>query len=259
MILIVFALNILAALFFLDYVKSKRISAKDRNGSRKSTKRLNGPVDSFLKKAGICSLADKVFYVYVPVLAIAAGIPLTILWDTAGGIIILIFPSLASVLMLKSRKKRYDSVFQKNAYRIYKYITNQTNAGLRPSDALRSMHEVIEDKALAEVFVAACAEYSVTYDNGRLADSITENIDTPESRNFAMSIRDGLFESRNTDLMERLEQMMFNRYFAYIQRLTDSLKTRCLVTVILLCAVVVCMVLIPTVMEVQDALDSIFT
>jgi hypothetical protein len=74
-----------------------------------------------------------------------------------------------------------------------------------------------------------------------------------------MSIRDGLFESRDEQLLDRLEQMMFNRYFAYVQRMTDSLKTRCLVTVILLCSIIVCMILIPTIMDVQSALDSIFT
>ncbi|HPJ20801.1 MAG TPA: hypothetical protein PLH18_00435, partial [Clostridia bacterium] len=157
------------------------------------------------------------------------------------------------------RKRKHDSLFQRNAYRIYKYILNQIAAGVRPADALRNMHEVIEDRDLSKIFTEACAAYSVTYDNARLADDISKRIDTPESRNFTMSIKDGLFESRDEELLGRLEQMMFNRYFAYIQRMTDSLKTRCLVTVVLLCGIVVCMVLVPTIMDVQSALDSIFT
>ena len=74
-----------------------------------------------------------------------------------------------------------------------------------------------------------------------------------------MSIRDKLFETRDSELMERLEQLMFNRYFASIQRATDGVKTRCLITVVMLCSIIVVMVLIPTFLDVQNAMNSIFT
>lgn len=96
--------------------------------------------------------------------------------------------------------------------------------------------------------------------NGKLlANEITDKIDTPEARSFAMSIRDGLFENRDEKLMDRLEQLMFNRYFAYVQRMTDGVKTKCLITVVLLCLIIVGMILVPTIMDVQNALNSIFS
>ena len=81
---------------------------------------------------------------------------------------------------------------------------------------MKMMYEVVSEKKLRRVLMEACAKYSVTLENEVLSKEIMENIDTPEARSFAISIRDGLFESRDPRLMERLEQLMFNRYFRMI-------------------------------------------
>lgn len=258
MIFAIFLLNISAALIFLNHINAAKLkgvsSSKVKNG-----KVLFPGLSVRLKKAGVHSKADITFYILLPAVMIPMGLLSVIFVDTGGGLLLMVAPAFLSGLFLRLRKRRYDSVFQKNAYRIYKYILNQIAAGVRTVDALKSMHEVIEDRELSKIFTKACEAYSVSYDAVQLAEDISERIDTPESRNFTMSIKDGLFESRDEKLLDRLEQMMFNRYFAYIQRMTDSLKTRCLVTVILLCSIIVCMILIPTIMDVQSALDSIFT
>lgn len=260
MFIAIFILNTVAALFFLDYIRVGKLRA-NRKPENKIIKKsaITMKMKDTLQKAGIQSDADFVFYFILPLIMIPIGIISAVFIDPAGGFLLIAAPSVISAILIKARKKSYDSVFQKNAYRIYKYIQNQISAGVRPVDALRNMHEVIEEKKLAKIFTEACAEYSVSYDASRLADNITDRIDTSESRSFSMSIRDGLFETRDSRLIERLEQMMFNRYFAYIQRMTDSLKTRCLITVILLCSIIVAMILVPTIMDVQNALDSIFT
>lgn len=258
MIFAIFLLNISAALILLNYINAAKLKGVNPSKVKKGKVLFPGLSDR-LKKAGIHSKADTIFYILLPAVMIPLGLLTAVLVDAAGGVLLMAAPAFLSGVFLRIRKRRHDSAFQKNAYRIYKYILNQIAAGVRPVDALRNMHEVIEDRELSVIFTEACAAYSVSYDGVKLADDISQRIDTPESRSFTMSIRDGLFESRDEQLLDRLEQMMFNRYFAYVQRMTDSLKTRCLITVILLCSIIVCMILIPTIMDVQSALDSIFT
>ncbi len=258
MIIAILFLNLTAAVFFLDYIKALKVKGSKPSNAKKEKVRFPWLAGK-LRKTGIHSKADTVFYIMLPAAMIPSGILIAVLTDPAGGVLLMIAPAFLSGLFLRLRKRKHDSAFQKNAYRIYKYILNQIAAGVRPVDALKNMHEVIEDRELSKIFTEACAAYSVSYDAAKLADDISERIDTAESRNFTMSIRDGLFESRDEQLLGRLEQMMFNRYFAYVQRMTDSLKTRCLITVVLLCSIIVCMILIPTIMDVQSALDSIFT
>lgn len=258
MIILFFIINTFAAVLILDYRNIQKLSAQGMETSPK--RRIVFPkLIHRLEKAGITTKADILFYIGIPLLLIPVGVITAVFLKLGGGLILIFTPAAISLYMLKMRKKKYDSIFQKNAYRIYKYVLNQISAGVRPVDALKNMHRVIEDKELLKVFSEACASYSISFDSTKLANDILKKIDTPESRNFAMSIKDGLFESRDEQLLDRLEQMMFNRYFAYVQKMTDSLKIRCLITVILLCAIIVCMILIPTVMDVQRALDSIFT
>ncbi len=211
------------------------------------------------KKHGITQKSDVLLYMIMSLLGIIMGVAALIAGNFPASVILLLTPMTIVFFILMTRKKKVSSVFQKNAYKLYKYILNQASAGVRPSEAMKKMYDVVEEKKLKRNLMEACAIYSVSLDTDILAKAILENIDTPEARSFAMTIKDKLFESRDSNLMERLEQLMFNRYFAYVQRATDNIKTRCLIVVVLLCSVVVIMVLIPTMLDVQNALNSIFT
>jgi hypothetical protein len=254
MYLLSFIFNILAAYLAIYYSRLSRLVESPQANNKPQLGRYR----KIYKKTGLRKSADIAFYIFLPVLAFPVGIAVALITGYAGSLLLCVVPAVISIVLLKKRRNSEAALFQKNSYRIYKYVLNQISAGVRPSDALVTMYEVIDDKELKNRFSKACAAYSLTYDAVKLADDISEGTSSDEAKNLSMTIRDGLFESRDGDLLERLEQMMFNRYFTYIQKKTDSLKTRCLVTVVLLCMVIVAMILIPTVLDVQRALDSIF-
>lgn len=237
------------------------IKAKKNEGIRKvyEVPVMVAVVKTWFGKAGCRDTGEMVFYTVVPIIGVVLALVAFASGEVARGIIVLVMPVMISALLLAAKKNKNAVVFQKNSYKLYKYILNQVSAGVRPGDAIKSMYEVVEEKQLRKLLMKACAKYSVSMDNNVIAQGILDNIDTPEARSFAMSLRDGIFESRDDKLMQRLEQLMFNRYFAYIQRETDSVKTRCLITVVLLCSVIVIMILVPTFMDVQNALNSIFS
>ncbi len=257
MIFVYGLLNIVAVVFALNAYGISRIQ-----GKLPQLKNEPGVMDkafAIAGKYGVVQKSDALLYILMPFFGVITGIAALISGNISTAAVMLITPSAVVLFLLAARKKKATAVFQKNAYKLYKYIINQSAAGVRPSDAMKKMYEVVEEKKLRRILMEACAKYSVSLDTDILSREILENIDTPEARSFAMTIRDRLFESRDRKLMERLEQLMFNRYFAYIQRDTDNLKTRCLITVVLLCSVIVVMILIPTIMDVQNALNSIFT
>lgn len=257
MILLYFLLNIASAGLALTAYRVSVVKAQINKPGEISS------IMSFalrsLKKYGITQKSDIFLYMIMPFSGILFCIAALSYNRVMASLLLLVTPGLAVLLLLMARKKKAASIFQKNAYKLYKYILNQSAAGVRTSDALKKMYEVVEEKKLRLSLMEACAKYSVSLDTDVLSDEILNNIDTPEARSFALTIRDKIFESHEPGLVERLEQLMFNRYFAYVQRETDSVKTRCLITVVLLCSVIVVMVLIPTFLDVQNALNSIFT
>lgn len=257
MIILYAILNLTAAAFTLN-----AYSVSKTRGKIKKQRELSGLMEramKFTKKYGITQKSDIILYMLMPFIGVLMSITALLSNNTNAALILLFTPTAAVIFLLIARKKKAAVVFQKNAYKLYKYILNQAAAGVRPSDSMRKMYEVVSEKKLKRIMKDACAKYSVSLDTEILSGEITRSIDTPEARSFAMSIRDRLFETNDQELMERFEQLMFNRYFASIQRETDSVKTRCLVTVVLLCSVIVVMVLVPTFLDVQNALNSIFT
>lgn len=244
-------LNLMAAVFALN-----AYSVSITRGKIKRQRELPGITQLAMKmskKYGITQKSDVIIYMIMPFTGVVLSIAALLSANVSAAIILLFTPSASVLFLLVARKKKASTIFQKNAYKLYKYILNQAAAGVRSSDSMRKMYEVVSDKKLRRTLKDACAKYSVSLDTDVLAGEIIENIDTPEARSFAMSIRDKLFETRDSDLMERLEQLMFNRYFASIQRATDGVKTRCLITVVMLCSVIVVMVLIPTFLDVMYA------
>ena len=257
MIILYGILNMISAASALSaYSVSKARGKKVRSGELPEFLEKTAVI---FKKYGITQKSDVLLYVMMPFLGIFMGAAALIAGNVPASAILFLTPVISVILLMAARKKKAASIFQKNAYKLYKYILNQSYAGVRPSEAMKKMYEVVEEKKLRRNLMEACAKYSVSLDTDILARAILENIDTPEARSFSMTIRDKIFESRDSNLLERLEQLMFNRYFAYIQRATDNVKTRCLIAVVLLCSVVVVMVLIPTMLDVQNALNSIFT
>ncbi|MDX1357384.1 MAG: hypothetical protein R3232_00995 [Clostridia bacterium] len=257
MIIVYGLLNLTASLFALNAYNISRIRGK-KSISSEIPDFLYG-IRQIMIKYGITQWSDIILYISLPIAGIALGAAAAAIGNFPASIVLTLSPAAVVLFMLAARKRKAAHIFQKNAYKLYKYIMNQATAGIRPGEAMKNMYEVVEDVKLRNVLMKACAKYSISMNAGVLSGEILRNIDTPEARSFAMTIRDGLFESNDPGLMERLEQLMFNRYFAYIQRATDNVKTRCLASVVILCSVIVVMVLVPTILDVQNALNSIFT
>lgn len=257
MIVFYFLLNMASAVLAVIVYEVSLV--KEHAGRTGERNKIISAICSAAKKYGITKKSDIILYAIMPFTGILFCAAALFYGKAAASVLLLTTPVFVELILLTAKKKNAASVFQKNAYKLYKYILNQSAAGVRPSDAMKKMYEVVEEKTLRLTIMEACAKYSVSLDTDILSEEILNNIDTPEARSFALTIRDKIFESHEPELVERLEQLMFNRYFAYVQRATDSVKTRCLITVVLLCSVIVVMVLIPTFLDVQNALNSIFT
>lgn len=258
MIIVFLFLNMIPALFTVRFIAQKRLQPEIPKSKNRRSYGIQSSFSQFMKKQGCEDEKDVFFYTVTPMGGVLLGIFFAANGNFSAAMVFFIMPILIAASMLKIKKKNKQSGFQKNAYKLYKYILNQITAGVKPCEALKSMYQVVEDKELKCILVDACAKYAVSMNEDILAQEIIQNINTPEAISFAQSIKDRLFESRDHKLLERLEQLMFNRYFAYVQRMTDGVRSKCFVAVLILCVVIVVMILIPTFIDVGNAIDSIF-
>jgi len=158
----------------------------------------------------------------------------------------------------RKKEKELELSLQKYAYKIYKYLHNQISSGIKVTDAIKNVYEVINDNRLKNVLIRMAARYELTMDIDSALNEFRSVYDTHEAESFCVAIKQGILTGDNTELLARQEEIMFKKYFAYIQAETDSRKTRCLMAAVVFVAIIVIMILIPLIYDAAGALEKIF-
>jgi hypothetical protein len=151
-----------------------------------------------------------------------------------------------------------DMKFQKYVYKIYKYLHNQISAGVRVTDAIRTVHEVVEDKWLKGILIELAGGYELTCNIDAVLDKFKYNFSTHEADTLCIAIKMGITTGDNQNILGRQEEIMFKKYFNHIQAQTDSCRVKIAAVAMVFTAIMVVMLLIPVVSDVGDAMGKIF-
>lgn len=161
-------------------------------------------------------------------------------------------------LVIGAGKRKVNLKFQKYIYKIYKYLHNQISSGVKVTDAVKTVFEVIEDKQLRNVLIRLAARYELTMDIDNALEDFRSNFDIHEAETLCVALKQGVETGDNQELLARQEDVMFKKYFNYIQAETDSCKTRSLLAVVMFTAIVVIMIVVPLINDMYEAVGKIF-
>lgn len=161
-------------------------------------------------------------------------------------------------IFLIAKRKKINLIFQKNVYKIYKYLSNQVTSGVRPTDAIKSLHEVISDHWLKCILMEAAAQYELTYDIDKSLSFLKDILTANEADTLCIALKQGVETGDNINILNKQEEVMFNKYFAYIQSETDKTKIKIALSGVFFTAVLVMMLLIPIIIDFEEAIGKIF-
>lgn len=161
-------------------------------------------------------------------------------------------------MIISSGRRKINLRFQKYIYKIYKYLHNQISSGVKPTDAVRTVYEVIDDRELRGIMVRLAARYELTMDIDNALKEFRSNFDAHEAETLCIALKQGIDTGDNKELLARQEDVMFKKYFNYIQAETDSCRNRCVGAAAVYVAIVVVMIIIPMVSEIGQAVGKIF-
>ena len=250
--------NIGVGILFASYISGMKLFNYEKKVVNvKSDNRVNIFLNKLSKKLNIPTEKIKefgsivLFFFIVCILAvITSGI--------LKAAIILILCVICISLIKKAWEKKINDLFQKNAYRLYRYLISQIMAGVKPKDVIISMYKITEDNSLKKILTKASAAYSITLDGKTYANVIKSSIKTEDAKRFCMILEEDLLYIDNEDFLEKMEEMMFNRYFSYHQRKTDIIKRGCFAAVCVFMLIVIIMVALPLMNELVQGLKYIF-
>jgi Flp pilus assembly protein TadB len=160
--------------------------------------------------------------------------------------------------VIAANKRRENLRFQKHIYKIYKYLHNQISSGVKPTDAVRTVYEVTDDRELRSILIKLAARYELTLDIDLALEEFRSNFDNHEAETLCIALKQGIDTGDNKDLLARQEDIMFKKYFNYIQAETDSCRSRSVAAAAVYVAIVVVMIIVPMLDEVGQAVGRIF-
>lgn len=171
-------------------------------------------------------------------------------------VVVLINTVMESVISTGRRK--INLRFQKYIYKIYKYLHNQITSGVKPTDAVRSLYEVTDDKELGAILMRLAARYELTLDIDTALEEFRSNFDVHEAETLCIALKQGIDTGDNKELLAKQEDVMFKKYFSYIQAETDSCRSRSVAACAVFVVIVAVMIIVPMLMEVNQAIGNIF-
>lgn len=161
-------------------------------------------------------------------------------------------------IVVAGGRRRVNLKFQKYIYKIYKYLYNQISSGVKVTDAIRTVYDVIEDTELKKVLVRMAAVYELTLDIDAALVEFRSNFAVHEAETLCVALKQGIETGDNQDLLARQEDIMFKKYFNYIQAETDSCRNRSVAAAAVFIAIVVIMIIVPMLNDVSAAVGRIF-
>ncbi len=111
---------------------------------------------------------------------------------------------------------------------------------------------------LKDIFIRMAARYELTGDIDLSLEELRSTYEGEESDSFCVAVRQGILTGDNSKLLAIQEDIMFKKYFNYIQAETDSLKNKYLAVAVIFVAIIVIMIIIPMFLEAFGALGEVF-
>ena len=161
------------------------------------------------------------------------------------------------ILLISFRKQRV-MIFNKNAYRLYKFLHNQLSAGVQPKDCMASLHRIVQEPFLKKRLKALGSMYSQTLDFNIAFKEISTYYDGADVDAFKIAIQQGLEMGDNLNTIKKQETLMFSKYMNYLQLETNRQKTKTLLIVTIFCAIIIFMIGLPLLMELDQAIQLLF-
>ncbi len=131
-------------------------------------------------------------------------------------------------LLLQARIKERNRAFTANLYKIYAFLNNQISSGIKATDAVREIHDLVDDPKVREGFVNFTAAYELTLDIDRSLESLHASFGGFECEMLCVSIKQCIETGGAGKTLKKMEDMSFSKHFNLLQAATEKFKSRLL-------------------------------
>jgi Flp pilus assembly protein TadB len=112
-------------------------------------------------------------------------------------------------LIVYQKKREINKKFTRHVYKVYKYLHNQISSGVTITEAIKTVHQIMEEEDIKMSLIRMAANYELTSDIDLAVQEILNEYDNQEAETLAMAIKQGVATGGDGNLLEQQEELMY--------------------------------------------------
>lgn len=223
--------------------------------------RFKKKVLSFMNESGI---GDTNSWIYWIILTFMLPLLLVVFMIFRGDskIIIIGITCLCAVLpniYIKSRIEKRKKAFIINAYKLYYFLHSQISSGIKVTDAIKGLHEIADDPLIHNTFVRFVAQYELTLNIDSSLKILRDSFSGYDCEMLCVSIEQCVNTGMAGRTLLKMEQIMFGKYFFYLQKDTEKYRTKLLISGLFAIIPVLMLFLMPMLFDAMQGFGQIMS
>lgn len=159
---------------------------------------------------------------------------------------------------LKQYQRAFEARFNMNLYKIYRFLCTQLLAGHSAVEILRHVHLAAPDKDMRNALNAFTGAYFRTLDFERASAELTQRYPVKASETLLTILRQGIESGEAVELIQRQEEVMIQRYLESVTLEQEKIQFNLILLIAASGSVVFAVIAVPLVIQMLEALESLF-
>ena len=128
--------------------------------------------------------------------------------------------------IVRNRVRKRQQAFSRSLYKVYRFLESQIISGVAVTDALRGLPEAVREPVVGPVLVRFTAIFEVTCDIEQAFAVIRQSFSGQDVDLLQANIQQCLQTGVAGKSMQRMEELLFARYFSQMQAETNRVRHR---------------------------------
>jgi Flp pilus assembly protein TadB len=160
-------------------------------------------------------------------------------------------------LYLKNRTHYKNRIFVMNAFKLYHFLHSQISSGIKVTDAVKGLYEIVDHPAIQNVLIRFVAQYELTLNITDSLRIIRRSFPGYDCDMLCVSIEQCVNTGMAGRTLLKMEGIMFSKYFNYLQKETESYRTKILISGIFAIVPLVMIFLLPMIYDAFKGFEQI--
>ncbi len=155
---------------------------------------------------------------------------------------------------IQARRQAVEQSF----YKVYRFIDSQVSAGIKPTDVLKGLHESTDDPLVKPLLIRFVGRYSLTLDLDQAVAELRRLHAGKDIETLGTQLRQLLATGTAGRSFQRTEELLFTRYFSLLQKRSEAIRNRLLLSAICMMLPTLLLFLMPMLHQAVSSLGEVF-